>query len=148
MHIEAFLLCNAATESGGKLNILGAFANIQAKEMPFVLPACAVVARIRFEQIEQGRHNTKLQMIDADGARVGPKLKGAIDVQFPENTDTAVTNLILNIQRLKFEKFGKYRIDLAIDGQIASTLPLLIAEQQSQPPQSSPQPPAGPGEYQ
>ncbi|MHC4882477.1 MAG: DUF6941 family protein, partial [Planctomycetota bacterium] len=32
--MEAFLLCDAATDQNGKLNVLGAFDNIFAKETP------------------------------------------------------------------------------------------------------------------
>ena len=34
MNIEAFLLCDAATDQQGKLNILGAFDNLYAKKIP------------------------------------------------------------------------------------------------------------------
>ena len=126
MNIEAFLLCEAATNHQGKLNVLGAFDNIFAKQMPFVLPACAVAVRIRFERIEEGQHNIKLQMIDEDGKSIGPKLSGDINVRFRDDLDLIVPNFVLNIQRLKFEKYGEYRIDLAIDGQIASSLPFIV----------------------
>ena len=126
MDIEAFLLCECATESEGKLNVLGAFVNIFAMQMPFVFPACSVAARIRFERIEEGKHKVKLQMIDEDGKSIGPKLSGGINVRFGEDLDLVVTNFVLNIQRLKFEKYGKYRIDLAIDGKIVSSLPFIV----------------------
>jgi len=54
MEIEAFLLCDAATEQQGKLNILGAFDNYWVRQMPARIPQCAVVSRVRFEKIEQG----------------------------------------------------------------------------------------------
>jgi len=126
MNIEAFLLCEAATNHHGKLNVLGAFDNIFANQMPFVLPACAVAVRIRFERIEEGQHNIKLQMIDEDGKSIGPKLSGDIDVRFRDDLDLIVPNFVLNIQRLKFEKYGEYRIDLAIDGQIKGSLPFIV----------------------
>lgn len=132
MNIEAFLLCEAATNHQGKLNVLGAFDNIFAKQMPFVLPACAVAVRIRFERIEEGQHNIKLQMIDEDGKSIGPKLSGDIDVRFRDDLDLIVPNFVLNIQHLKFEKYGKYRIDLAIDGQIASSLPFIVRKAPNQ----------------
>jgi hypothetical protein len=126
MEIEAFLLCDAATNQQGKLNVLGAFYNIFAKEMPMEYPACAVAMRIRFERIEEGEHTIKVQMIDEDGKSTGPKLRGDIGVRFADDLDFVVANFVLNIQRLKFEKYGKYRIDLAIDGQITSSLPFIV----------------------
>ena len=127
-HIEAFLLCDAATDQMGKLNILGAFDNLFARQLPVGHPACAIVTRMRFERIEEGEHKIRLQIIDADGHSVGPKLDGKINAQFSEGSDTQVVNIILNIQGLKFEKFGMYRIDLAIDGQMKGSLPFGVRE--------------------
>ena len=128
MNIEAFLLCDAATDQHGKLNVLGAFDNIFAKQIPATHPACAVAARIRFDRIEEGEHKVSILIIDEDGNPIGPKLDGSVNVRFKEKMDSLVTNLILNIQGLKFEKFGQYRIDLAIDGEIKAELPLRLTE--------------------
>ena len=51
MNIEAFLLCDAATGHQGKLNVLGAFDTIYAKQLPVIHPACAIALRIRFTKI-------------------------------------------------------------------------------------------------
>jgi len=60
MNIEAFLLCDAATDQNGKLNVLGAFDNIFAKEMPTRHRACSIASRIRFSKIEAGDHTVKI----------------------------------------------------------------------------------------
>ncbi len=70
MNVELFALCDAATESGGKLNLLGAF--------------------------------------DAEG------------------DEGAVANLILNFQQLRFAAYGRYSIDLAVDGRQEGSLPLYL----------------------
>ena len=126
MEIEAFLLCDAATDQQGKLNVLGAFDNIFVKELPAVYPACAVAARIRFEKIEEGNHPVKMLIIDEDGNALGPKLEGNIAVKSNDKVDSVVVNLVLNMQRIKFEKLGRYRIDLAVDGQIKGVLPFSV----------------------
>ena len=128
MNIEAFLLCDAATEQQGKLNILGAIDNIFAKKVPTMHPACAVAARIRFEKIEEGSHTIRIHIIDEDGKSIGPKLQGNINVRIGDDVDSTATNIVLNIQRLKFEKYGQYRIDLAIDNQIKGSLPFHVRE--------------------
>ena len=126
MNIEAFLLCDAATDQQGKLNVLGAFDNIFAKEMPTMHPACAVVARIRFEKIEEGNHPIRIHIIDEDGKSIGPNPQGNINVSIGDDVGSSVANIVLNIQRLKFEKYGQYRIDLAIDNQIKASLPFHV----------------------
>ncbi len=128
MNIEAFLLCDAATDQQGKFNVLGAFDSIFAKKMPIVYPACAIAARIRFEKIEEGNHPMRIHIIDEDGKSIGPKLEGNVNVRIGDDMDSTATNFVLNIQRLKFEKYGQYRIDLAIDNQIKGSLPFHIRE--------------------
>jgi hypothetical protein len=128
MNIEAFLLCDAATDERGKLNVLGAFDTIFSKQMPAIHPACTVALRIRFEKVEEGEHRVRLQIIDLDGKPVSPKLEGNITVRVPDNVDSSVVNLILNIQGQKFENYGKFNIQLAIDGAKESSLPLLVSK--------------------
>lgn len=128
MNIEAFLLCDAATDQHGKLNILGAFDTLFAEQVPVVHPACAVAARIRFEGIEQGSHSIRICVIDEDGKSIGPKLEGNMNVSIRDDVDSTATNIIMNIQGLKFEKHGQYRIDLAIDNQIEGSLPFYVRE--------------------
>ncbi len=128
MNIEAFLLCDAATDQQGKLNVLGAFDNIWTKKVPTVHPACAIAARIRFEKIEEGSHTIRIHIIDEDGKSIGPKLEGNVNVRIGDDVDSTATNIVLNIQRLKFEKYGQYRIDLAIDNQIMASLPFHVKD--------------------
>lgn len=129
MNIEAFLLCDAATEQQGKLNVLGSFDSIWTKALPTKHPACAVALRIRFDKIEEGKHPFKLRIIDEDGQSIGPQLDGNVDVQMPPNVESIITNFILNIQGLEFKKYGQYRIDFAINGQSAASLPFYVREQ-------------------
>lgn len=126
MNIEAFILCDAATDQQGKLNVLGAFDSIFAKQTPAKHPACGVAARIRFEKIEEGNHPIRIDIIDQDGKSIGPKLDGNILVQVGDDVASSVINLILNIQGLELKNFGQYRIDLAIDGKIEASLPLRV----------------------
>ncbi len=133
MNIEAFLLCDCATDQRGKLNVLGAFDSIYAKKTPIVHPACTVATRIRFERIEEGEHKVSINVIDQDGKSVIPRLNGNISVKARPDAGSTVVNLILNLQRLKFENYGEYRIDLAIDEKLEGSLPFNVREVPSQP---------------
>ena len=128
MDIEAFLLCDCATDSQGKLNVLGAFDAIWSRQMPMVHPACTVAARVRFAKIEEGTHRIKINVIDADGRSIGPKIENNINIRIPPNEDSFTTNLILNIQRMKLEDYGDYRVDLAIDGRQEASVPLKVRQ--------------------
>jgi hypothetical protein len=128
MNIEAFLLCDAATDQQRKLNVLGAFDNIFFQKVPAQYPACALAARVRFQKVEEGSHAIRIYIMDEDGASIGPKLDGNINVNIQDSVGTAVVNLILNMRGLEFKRFGNYRVDLAIDGNIQASLPLRISQ--------------------
>jgi len=133
MNIEAFLLCDCATDSQGKLNVLGAFDRIYAKQVPVIHPACTIATRIRFLKIEEGNHNVRISVIDQDGKEIAPRLDNRISVRFEEGVDSTVVNLILNVQRLRIENYGEYRIDLAIDGRQEGSLPFNVIKVPNQP---------------
>jgi hypothetical protein len=126
VNVEAFLLCDAATDSQGKLNLLGAFDSLTASAFPTVHPACAVVLRVRFQRIEKGHHKVAIHFIDDDGKFVVPPLEGDIDVAVSPDAHSNAVNLILNLQSLALQHAGEYTIVLAIDGKESATLPLHV----------------------
>jgi len=56
MHTELFVLCDAATDTLGKLNILGAFDAINAHQTPITHPMASIAARLRIERSDDGEH--------------------------------------------------------------------------------------------
>jgi hypothetical protein len=136
MNIEAFLLCDCATDQRGKLNVLGAFDTLFFKEVPGVFQACSIAARVRFEKIETGDHEIRLSIIDADGKHIVPPLGGKASVRIGEDTDSVAVNFVLNLRDIKFESFGMHRVDFAIDGQLQKSLPIRVIEIKQPPPQT------------
>ena len=128
MKVEVFALCDAATEFMGKLNMLGTFDSIGARETPASHPACAIALRVRFDRIEMGEHRLRMELVNADGQPVVPPLETTANVQIPDGMPSAAINLIVNFQQLKFDSFGDYSIDLAIDGRHESSLPLYVRD--------------------
>ena len=126
MDIEIFALCDAATDTVGKLSILGTFDTITAGALPIIHPHCALAVRMRFSRIEEGEHKVRINISDADGHLVLPGLEGNMSIKFGPNDSTAVTNFVLNIDRLKFDKPGEYSINLAVDGRQERSLPLFV----------------------
>lgn len=131
MYIEVMSLCDAATEAQGKLNILGTFDTIFSQKLPAVCSHCAVALRVRFNRIEKGEHKIKLNLVDEDGKPILPSLETSTKVDFPADFDSGVMNLVLQIQGLKLEKFGRYSLDLAIDGRQEASLPLYLRQSQT-----------------
>lgn len=131
MKIEVFALCDAATDSRGKLNILGTFDQIYAGKMPVVHPACAIALRMRFDKMEEGPHKVNIQLVNPDGIPVFKPMEGEVHPRMAEEIDSAAVNLILNFQHMKFEEFADYQINLAVDDVSVATLPLRVREMPS-----------------
>ncbi len=55
MHAETFALCDAATDQGGKLNILGTFDTLYVPSVPAKHASCAIALRVRVEKSEEIR---------------------------------------------------------------------------------------------
>lgn len=129
MKVEIFTLCDAATtDAGGKLNILGSFDRLMAKEAPVTHPQCALAIKLRYERLEEGQKRIRISFIDSDGTSVMPTLDAPTQVQFPPNEPSVTSCLVLVLQQLKFPKFGEYSIDLAVDDRHEAAIPLFVRQ--------------------
>ena len=126
MDIEAFLLCDAATDTHGKLNVLGAFDSIFVKQLPTKHASCAIAARIRFAKSEQGEHKIKLNVVNQDGEKIVPTLDGKIGVRIQPDADSIAINLVLNLHQMELKDVGRYSIDLALNDKHLASLPLNV----------------------
>ena len=138
MDIQIAVLCDAATDNNGKLNILGTFDTIFTSQLPAIHPQCSIALRMTFNKVEEGHHKAKLNFVDEDGKSVMPPIEMPVDVQVPEETIFLSRNFIVNIQKLKFEKEGLYSIDIAVDGRQEGSIPLLVRVMPKQQPPTVP----------
>ena len=132
MNVQIAVLCDAATDYAGKLNLLGTFDTIVTQQLPAVHPQCSVALRIVFSKVEEGQHKVKMNFVDEDGRFVMPSIDIPVDVMLPPDASFVARNFLINIQQLKFEKPGQYAIDIAVDGRQESSIPLQV--KQVQPP--------------
>ncbi|MFH1067694.1 MAG: hypothetical protein V1746_07315 [bacterium] len=133
MNIEVAVLCDAATDSHGKLNILGVFNTIFARQFPVIHPHCAVALRVNFQKAEEGAHAIKAEFVNADGQPIMPTCRIAAEVKVPDDLASISCNFIVNIQGLKLNQPGDYSVDIFVDDAEATSIPLL-AKQVSAPP--------------
>ncbi|HXG47521.1 MAG TPA: hypothetical protein VNO52_07850 [Methylomirabilota bacterium] len=126
MDIQVAILCDAATDNNGKLNVLGTFDTIFTKEFPAVHPQCSIALRMTFNKVEEGKHTIRLIFVDEDGKNVMPNIDMPVEVQVPDDSIFISKNFIVNIQKLKFEKEGLYSINIAMDGRQEGSIPLLV----------------------
>ena len=128
MDIQVAVLCDAATDYKGKLNLLGTFNSVHTRELPANYPQCSIVLRVVFKLVEEGSHKLRINFVDEDGKFVMPSIEFPFEVKVPEKDSFAYRNFILNIQRLKFEKFGQHAVDIAIDGRQEASIPLEVKQ--------------------
>ena len=132
MNVQIAVLCDAATDYAGKLNLLGTFDTVVTQQLPAVHPQCSVALRIVFSKVEEGQHKVKMNFVDEDGRFVMPSIDIPVDVMLPPDASFVARNFLINIQQLKFEKPGQYAIDIAVDGRQETSIPLQV--KQVQPP--------------
>ena len=127
MKVEIFTLCDAATvDAAGKLNILGSFDRLNAREVPVIHPQCALAIKLRFERVEEGQKRLRIAFVDQDGVAFMQNLDATTEVRFDGDDPSATVSLALNIQQLRLPRFDEYSIDLAVDGRQEASIPLFV----------------------
>jgi hypothetical protein len=126
MYFQVAVLCDAATDHAGKLNILGAFDTIVGNSFPLVHPQCSVALRIVFTEFESGDHKVQVNMLNEDGEKVIKPIELGLKISAPRQGFFVSRNVILNWQRLKVEKPGEYSVDVAVDNKLATRIPLQV----------------------
>jgi hypothetical protein len=135
MTIQVAVLCDAATDYNGKLNLLGTFDTIYTPQMPAQHPQCSIATRINFDRMEEGAHKLVLNFVDEDGQRIMPAMDVPVQVDFPPDATFISRNFIVNIQQLKLDKTGLYSVDLTMDGRELASIPLAVKHIQQKPPE-------------
>jgi hypothetical protein len=126
MNIQVAVLCDAATDDNGKLNLLGAFDTIYTQQLPAIHPQCSIALRVTFFSGDEGKHSLQLNFVDADGRSIAKFPPIPVEVALPEDMHFGTRNYIVNLQQLKFDNPGLYSIDVTLDGQPQASVPLLV----------------------
>jgi hypothetical protein len=126
MNIQVAVLCDAANEDSGKLNLLGAFDTIYAPQLPAVHPQCAVALRVTFMSGDEGARQLKLNFVNADGRAIMPPIEIPVAVALPDDVHFFTRNFIVNIQQLKFAEAGLYSVDVRLDDKSQGNIPLSV----------------------
>ena len=81
MDIQVAVLCDAATDYKGKLNLLGTFNSVHTRELPANYPQCSIVLRVVFKVVEEGSHKLRINFVDEDGKFVMPSIELPFEVK-------------------------------------------------------------------
>lgn len=126
MNFQIATLCDAATDYGGKLSLLGTFDTIMARQLPAKHPQCSVALRIVFDRSDEGAHRLRIDLVDADGKSVMPAIDIPFEVKLPSDALHLARNFIINIQQLKFDQAGHYAVAIAVDTHVEVSIPLRV----------------------
>jgi len=133
MTIQVAVLCDAATDYNGKLNLLGTFDTIYAPQMPTQHAQCSIAVRIAFDRNEEGTHTLNLNFVDEDGLPIMKSMQIPVTVDFPADATFISRNLVVNIIQLTFSKTGLYSIDLSLNDRPLSSIPLAVKQLEQKP---------------
>lgn len=132
MTIQVAVLCDAATEYNGKLNLLGTFDTLYAADFPAHHPGCSVAIRLAFERNEEGPHELQVHFVDEDGQPIMDPTDVPMEAAFPSDATFISRNFIVNFQQLKFEKSGLYAVDVVLDNRQLCSIPLVVKPMEKQ----------------
>jgi len=120
MDIQIATLCDFAADYNGKMVISGTFDTLAGQ----------ATMRLCITPEDSGEHKFSVNIIDADGSALDDKMPIEADmpIELPENVPFMTRNLILNLQGLKFPEDGVYYVDISIDDELVSRVPLRIVE--------------------
>ena len=127
MIVQIASLCDSAADYNGKLCVMGAFDTLCAREFPVVHPQCSLACRFVFDRGEAGRHGFSVNCLDPEGKEALPPFEPAVDVVFPSEFVPFVTrNLVLNLQRVKFDRPGLYTWEIKHHNAVVMRIPLRV----------------------
>lgn len=126
MQLEILTLCREARYNGQVLDIAGAFDIFKTARMPLVVPVCWLAGRVRFERIEEGPHQIKIMVIDADGRPVVPEIVEDLTVQFAGELPTVCKAFAIQFAQLVLPDHGEYAIKVAVDRICLASVPLYV----------------------
>lgn len=112
-----FLFCrDARTGSDGKLDILGVFNELYAKDFPARQEHMVVVGVVEWERDLEGRIPFSVDLVDADEMSIF-SIEGHTDVDArPPSRAPARSHFILPLKDVMFPAMGRYRVRVTLNG--------------------------------
>jgi hypothetical protein len=128
MELDFALIADAANVSQeGKLNILGIFDTIWAREFPVRHAAIVFVLRVKADFTEQGAHTLEVRLLDADGEQLF-RAEGPMQVPGSAPGRPVKPHVIMGLSGVSFKTPGDYSFEVTIDGHHVKSVPLYIIE--------------------
>jgi hypothetical protein len=128
MRIDFVMLCDAAVEVNGRLNVLGSIDLFWTAALPYIHPKCALAVRMRWEGHERLRkHKVRVQIVDADGYSIATEFHRKFTAPVSQQEDVPILrHLILELESLRFANYGPYAVRVEVDGVEEACLPFSV----------------------
>jgi hypothetical protein len=128
MHVKLALVADAANVSReGKLNILGVFDTIYARELPTTHPFMQLVVRLEADAEEVGRTRQVDVELVAPGGKVPLRVPARVTVQGHESGAAAGIDHVIALANVVLEAPGRHLFRVTIDGEVEALVPLYVA---------------------
>ena len=129
MNLQSATVSDFASDYQGKLCVLGCFDTLCASAFPVVHPQCSLAVRLVFQPEDAGKHEFTVRCIDPSGADCMPPMPAPVEVTFNSTFIPFVSrNIVITLQRVKFERQGLYRWTVEHQGKTIATLPLRVTQ--------------------
>lgn len=128
MQVDFAFLCDAATESGGKVHALGiGFERITVRALPVVHPRAVAVVRFGFNRSDVGEHSFRVRVSDGDGRDIAPPVEGQVNLSVGDEGG-GKANMIVDLVQLDLRTQGPHEVIVALDGQEIVSLPFEVVQ--------------------
>lgn len=126
MKIMTAVLCDYATDYNGRLSIMGTFNALQTDSFPYRKSHVSIAIEIEWGKSEEGIHSVDVTFMNQDGKKTLDDVKTNVKVQVPDQQIFVLSNHIVNLQELTFQKPGMYLMPVWVDGKIEQEIQLQI----------------------
>lgn len=140
MELLVAVLCDAAGDYGGTLNLIGVRDTLYARQFPVVHQQCALALRFCLSSEDEGEHKLNIRLLNADGQPVVPPIEPHINIRLGAEVSFLTRNMIINLQGLGFPQPGEYAIQIANGNRSLAEIPLRVVQIASENP-AEPAPP-------
>ncbi len=128
MDLDFAVIADAANVSQeGKLNLLGVFDTIWAREFPFRHASMVFVLRVKADFTEEGSHRLEVRLIDADGGQLF-RAEGPLQVPAGSPGRPIRPHVVLGLSGVSFSRPGDFSFEVMLDGSHLASVPLYVME--------------------
>ena len=101
-------------------------------------PQCSFALRLCFDPEDAEKINLSIRALGPEDEDIMPPFPATIEAAFPPGSPPFITrNIVLNLQRVKFDKPGLYRFIVEREGDELAAVPLRVMLFQNEQRQSS-----------